>query len=739
LARGDLAASELAIEAAAARPLEDDDEADELEQAILLARTAVLSSNRDPLEAARAALAVAESARARGNPQLEAYAEEIAGSALCRAGEFDRGIEAVGRSLVIFPELDAPRDQSRAMSTLAKCHAGIGQTERAYQLAADALVLRDRAHERMRSDAIAAMESIQALERARADAAAARAERSAATEQLALAQVDRVSTRMALLLALVAILVLLVANRWIRTTARIDRRLAKARAQSFARTSHEIRNPAQAMSGLLHAAARTSDAKRRAILLATAGRAARLIEALAREYRLLGQVDTEGTDPVPRARTARPCDLEALLVETIRIGEFLPEAGGRRIEFSVSNELGGVTAILDPQALSQAALNLLANAFRYAGTGRIRVIARRSAAGELEIVVEDDGPGFDAVDAQTLFAPGFRGSAAAAYPDGEGLGLAITRELVAGLGGSISAGRTDAGGARFTIRLPLSIGAPPAVPAMNLGGLRVLLLDDDEAVRTGLGSSIESLRCAYLSDDGETSIEELLARHDPQVVIIDRYIGSHDGVAVAERIRAHDRALGIRRRLVMLSGMTAGFDSAQEPFDAVATKPFDPDRLPELFGCTRSDGEPAYAVTDTDHSWEPQTAMANQNAPPPRIDTEMVRRLGEIERSRPGFLARLLVSFGHNQRRFVDAIDALVAANDRERLRVGAHTLKGSAASLGAARLAALAGDLEAIAAEGDWAAITEAGERLRAELEPSLAALNEAFSRLVDDLDGAP
>ncbi len=128
--------------------------------------------------------------------------------------------------------------------------------------------------------------------------------------------------------------------------------------------------------------------------------------------------------------------------------------------------------------------------------------------------------------------------------------------------------------------------------------------------------------------------------------------------------------------------------------------------------------------------------MLIDNPASAQLDLLLVHRLCEIERSRPGFLPKLLDSFRRNQRRFVDSAEALLATDDRERLRAGAHTLKGSAASLGAARLAALAGQVESIAIAGDRDAVAAMIARMREEFEPSVTALNEACSRMMEDLN---
>jgi two-component system sensor histidine kinase PhoQ len=87
------------------------------------------------------------------------------------------------------------------------------------------------------------------------------------------------------------------------------------------------------------------------------------------------------------------------------------------------------------------------NGWKWAA-GRVKV----SADGEdgLTLVVEDDGPGLPP-DAETLLE---RGSRRDRRPDGQGIGLAVVRDIAADLGGMVETGASPLGGARITLRLP---------------------------------------------------------------------------------------------------------------------------------------------------------------------------------------------------------------------------------------------------------------------------------------------
>jgi len=108
----------------------------------------------------------------------------------------------------------------------------------------------------------------------------------------------------------------------------------------------------------------------------------------------------------------------------------------------------------DPDRLAQALANLVENAGKYA---RSAVIVSARAEGRWAVVtVDDDGPGIAAHDLPHVFERLYVARhAPERRENSSGLGLAIVSELIAGMGGEVSAGAAPNGGARLSFRLPL--------------------------------------------------------------------------------------------------------------------------------------------------------------------------------------------------------------------------------------------------------------------------------------------
>lgn len=112
----------------------------------------------------------------------------------------------------------------------------------------------------------------------------------------------------------------------------------------------------------------------------------------------------------------------------------------------------------EQRLLARAISNLLKNAAKYAQQ-QIKVTASRIDAGEVEIAVEDDGPGIPEPERERIFEAFYRLDRSRDRASGGfGLGLAIARQAVQLHGGRIRVEEASLGGARFVIRLPAQPG-----------------------------------------------------------------------------------------------------------------------------------------------------------------------------------------------------------------------------------------------------------------------------------------
>jgi signal transduction histidine kinase len=131
--------------------------------------------------------------------------------------------------------------------------------------------------------------------------------------------------------------------------------------------------------------------------------------------------------------------------------------GGWEVEKDVEVNLPLVLA--EASSVESAVKNLLANAIKYSGRDRwLRVTAARVPNGareEVQVSVEDHGPGIDPADLAHIFEPFYRGKGVlASTVPGAGLGLSIVKRHIEAQGGRVSVESAKGKGTRFTLHLP---------------------------------------------------------------------------------------------------------------------------------------------------------------------------------------------------------------------------------------------------------------------------------------------
>ncbi len=109
---------------------------------------------------------------------------------------------------------------------------------------------------------------------------------------------------------------------------------------------------------------------------------------------------------------------------------------------------------IDPRLASGALSHLLENAAQYSPADRPIVVEGRAEGDGLHVAVVDRGPGLDPGELDHLFERFYRGRTARQIAPGTGMGLAITRGLLAAAGGRVWAENVPDAGARFSMVVP---------------------------------------------------------------------------------------------------------------------------------------------------------------------------------------------------------------------------------------------------------------------------------------------
>lgn len=325
-----------------------------------------------------------------------------------------------------------------------------------------------------------------------------------------------------------------------------DRALAASRAKSrfLATMSHEIRTPLHGLVGALDVAiARAGDAVDPGLV--DAQRGARHLHRMLTSVLDLSKADAGAIDLAPR-----PTDLARLVRDVA--ATFDGAARGKGLVLEVRAEDVG-HAQVDGTRLSQVLFNLVDNAIKFTDAGSVRLFVECADEGRARFSVSDTGIGIEPAARARIFE---RFEQETADREGTGLGLALARELVARMGGTLAL-RSEAGSGttfHFDVDAP-ACDAPEDDGTEPLPeGLRVLLADD-----RSLSLKVSERMLAHMGFQVTAvgSGAEALERFEPgafDLVVLDHQMPPMDGTEVARRLRAD---VGATQPIV---GLTAFLD-----------------------------------------------------------------------------------------------------------------------------------------------------------------------------------
>ena len=374
----------------------------------------------------------------------------------------------------------------------------------------------------------------------------------------------------------------------------VEVRVAKERAEDASRTksaflanmSHELRTPLNAIIGYSEMLQEEAEESGRGEFVADLRKiqsAGRHLLALINDTLDLSKIEAGKTELY--LETFDAAEMVQHVAATVQP---LATRNDNRLELAIDPALGLMHA--DLTKVRQILLNLLSNACKFTEHGEVRVTATREHAGDgaggehIVLRVADTGIGMTPAHMSRLFEAFTQADARTARRyGGTGLGLAITKKYCELMGGDVTAASEPGRGSTFTVTLPavVRVGVEPepepAIEDEGTGAPRVLVIDDDPAVRDLIRRYLtrEGFRVS-VAPDGESGLR--LARElRPDAITLDVIMPGLDGWAVLAAIKS-DAALAEIPVIIttVVDEKTTGIALGASDY---LTKPVDRERL----------------------------------------------------------------------------------------------------------------------------------------------------------------
>lgn len=366
----------------------------------------------------------------------------------------------------------------------------------------------------------------------------------------------------------------------------------RTKSEFLANMSHEIRTPLNGILGMLQLAKTTALNDEQGEYIEKAIAASRRLTRLLADILDLSRVEAGKLEI-----SMEPFDFNDVMASITQL--FGPSAKEKKVELLLRVN-PAIPAMLrgDGARLQQVLSNLVGNAIKFTNAGRIEIEAHpmpalRPDTCRVLFSITDTGIGISDEVMRKLFSPFTQ--AEGSYKrqfQGAGLGLVISKRLVALMGGVMAVESEEGAGSTFYVSIPFTIPGPTASTQqasqkiVNSNSLKALLAEDDETSRLVAQKYLEKIGYYVFSvNDGEQAIAKL--QEDIfDIVFMDIQMPILDGIEATKAIR--NGTAGNNNKNVLIIAMTAyAMSGDKEKFlqagmNDYISKPVDMEKLQAL-------------------------------------------------------------------------------------------------------------------------------------------------------------
>jgi two-component system NtrC family sensor kinase len=298
-----------------------------------------------------------------------------------------------------------------------------------------------------------------------------------------------------------------------------------------------------------------------------------------------------------------PLDLNGVVQRTLRLRGYQLTSNKIAVETDLAAELPSVVG--DARQLQQVCLNLVTNAIQAMaslGAGGTLFVSTRAEGPHVVLEMRDTGPGIPEVAKAHIFEPFFTTKDEG---EGTGLGLSVSYGIVTAHGGRIEVPATSSAGTTFRVTLPAASESTVDEQTRDSGGLslrsplsgiRLLFIDDEPALRTGVQAFGELRGFTVLTaGDGMQGLD-MVRTESVDAIVCDLRMPGMDGPAFHERLRRERPGLAARTVFITGDVVTTNGRTSQVR-QPVLTKPFAFEKLEETLVTLMRSGARATATT----------------------------------------------------------------------------------------------------------------------------------------------
>lgn len=488
-------------------------------------------------------------------------------------------------------------------------------------------------------------------------------------------------------------------NEELLKNVELAERAANIRQQFLANISHEIRTPLTAIIGFTNFLFRTSLNQKQLEYSQSIKEASEILLHIINDILIISKIDAGKLQIKNDA-----FDFLSMIKEVESLFENQIKVKNLYLKTFISPDFPEFI-IADESRLKQVISNLISNAIKFTDTGGIELICFINAIENekisFSIIVKDTGIGISKKDLEKLFIKFSQVDASLTRnKEGIGLGLAISKELIELMGGTIAVESEEGKGTQFTITLTADIDMNTQKNAMgkyfdyeNLNlGLNILYVEDKLVNQKVVALMLEYAGCKVtMANNGE----EALHIYTPgkfDLILMDIQMPIMDGITSMKELRKKYRELP---PIIAVSANALEGDAEKyiaEGLDDYISKPISEDvlyqKITQWCGIKENKIKP-----ETNNLKNMETNYDFDNIP--MINEQTIETIKKQAKGDMSFIHMLFESYITDAGELIEQIQNALNNKNFQELKVAVHTLKGLSGTIGASQVHEIAKEID--------------------------------------------